>query len=496
MTMNDARHGLFDAVCTIDTLTRAWARVRSAHGSAGIDRVGLAAFEEHLGYHLQDLARELRAETYLPMPARRVALSKPNGDARAIGILAVRDRVAQRAVHNVLEPLCERRFRPCSYAYRPGRNTTQAVEAVLRARRDGRVWLADADIANFFDALDHAVLLRRVATVADDPRLLRLIGLWLEAGLIDPDSAPRPARSRAPLHAAAGVARWGIARLVDDDATPTLAADLAASFDPRLEGLRRAASGIALLLSSSGQLDAVARRLPSVKRPLLAVASGGAAIGVAASAALIVRRYASGGKRRGTMQGSVLSPLLSNLYLHPLDVALSQHYPCTIRYADDLLIACATEREAHEALAYLRRSLAALGLKLREDKTSVHHVDQPFRYLGWQIAAGAAIPPGQPSPPTRADWSLSFVEPTAQPALPAALDGLDPDRPRPVPVQPATGEGSSGDTSRAMARRLMRHGDAAVRSVGSKAMRRVTGRERVDQRPVGGNVSAMPQRHN
>lgn len=385
---------LFDDVCSVDNLTRAWVSVRAAHGAAGIDRVSVADFEAHWVANIADLARALREETYLPLPAPRVALSKPGGGARTIGLLAVQDRLVQRAVHNVVAPLFERRFLPCSYGYRPGRNTAQAVAAVLAGRNAGYVWAVDADIAAFFDALDHQLLLREVVGVVGDRKVVRLIALWLDAGLLDPAAPPPPAvPSAAPrVWMRAGIdyaTRWSIARL---GAAPLAAIEDDDPTDPRVEGLRRAASGLALVaLSSSGDAYQVARRLTAGHDRWRLAAAGGVAAGLAA-AGLALRRRDAGERSIGTLQGAVLSPLLANAYLHPLDVALRRRYPHVVRYADNVLVLCRSRDEAQEALDCLRATLADLRLALNEEKTLLRHIDAPFVFLGYRIADGEAVP--------------------------------------------------------------------------------------------------------
>ncbi len=315
-------YALLDEVCAAENLISAWDKVRATHGAAGVDHVSIAAFEQHWRANLAQLERELREQTYRPRPTLALTIEKPDGSARHLGVLTVRDRVAQRAVYAVIAPLFERLFLDCSYAYRPGRSTAQAVAAVLRARRRGYVWAVDADIDAFFDTLDQRILLRRVGLVVRDAAILRLIRLWLEAGALKA-SAPVPAHG-------IGMTRVGRA---DDE------------------------------------------RAGHWPRPR----AGGARV-----------RMPVAPRLHGTVQGAVLSPLLANAYLHPVDAALSRRRPHVIRYADDLLILCRTREEAAEALHDLRVALACVGLRLAEEKTSIHHVDTPFRFLGYRIAAGRA----------------------------------------------------------------------------------------------------------
>lgn len=133
-----------------DTLQEAWHRVLLRGGGPGVDGVTTEAFALDAQAQLAMLATELREGRYRPLRPRWVEVAKEGGGIRRLGVLAVRDRVVQVALHMILSPLWERRFLPCSYAYRPGRSALQAVAAVEAALKEGREWVVDADIASFF----------------------------------------------------------------------------------------------------------------------------------------------------------------------------------------------------------------------------------------------------------------------------------------------------------------------------------------------------------
>jgi group II intron reverse transcriptase/maturase len=266
-------HALHDKVFRRDVLERAWELVRANRGAAGIDRQTIADVEQYgVSRLLDELAADLKEQTWRPLAARRVFIPKPGtSEQRPLSIPTVRDRVVQTAVKIVIEPIFEADFLSCSFGFRPKRSTHDALQVLIDEAWDGNRWVTESDIANCFEAIPHSGLMSALEERICDRTLLKLMRAMLRAGVMEQGAVARSAT--------------------------------------------------------------------------------------------------------GTPQGGVISPVLCNVYLHRLDRQWATRGAGTlVRYADDLLAICPTEREAKAALAAMTSILAEMGLELKAAKTRIVHL--------------------------------------------------------------------------------------------------------------------------
>lgn len=270
---------LLERALSPDVLNLSWKRLRS---DKTVWRPGLPRWEmeRNLVLHLQELVDDLKTGRYRPAPLRQFTILKGDGKQRVLSALSLRDKLAQRAVLTVLEPLGERLFHNDSFGYRPRRNTEMAHQRACERIRCGLPWLVDGDIVKFFDMIPHRPLQKTLKRHIADRELLRLIDLWLAEGA-----------------------------------------------------------------SSQGFLSA----------------------------------------RRGIAQGAVISPLLCNLYLHELDLALAGKNIPFVRFADDFLLFAPDERKAEAARTFVARQLELMELALHPEKTQVVKSHKGLVFLGHRL---------------------------------------------------------------------------------------------------------------
>jgi RNA-directed DNA polymerase len=176
-------HSLYDKVFALPNLEQAWKRVAENNGAAGTDKVTVKQFSENAAERLRQLSLDLRQKTYRPLAVRRFFIAKDAGGKRPLGIPTVRDRIVQQALRQILEPIFEGVFSTRSHGFRPGRGSPTALNVVEQAIRSGYSWVVDADIASFFDTVDHEKLLTAVNEEIADGSVLRLIRYILTSGV-------------------------------------------------------------------------------------------------------------------------------------------------------------------------------------------------------------------------------------------------------------------------------------------------------------------------
>jgi group II intron reverse transcriptase/maturase len=151
-----------------------------------VDGVTWADYGQDLETNISDLHARVQAGRYRAKPSRRVYIPKADGRQRPLGIASLEDKVVQRAVVEVLNAVYEVDFRGFSYGFRPGRGPHHALDALAVGISQKRVnWVLDADIRDFFNQLDHSWLRKFLEHRIADKRILRLIGKWLAAGVIE-----------------------------------------------------------------------------------------------------------------------------------------------------------------------------------------------------------------------------------------------------------------------------------------------------------------------
>lgn len=167
-------------------LVEAFRKVKRSKGAPGIDGQSIDVFEADLGAELRRLRDELQDKSYRPLPVRRVEIPKPDGGVRKLGIPAVRDRVVQQMMLDVLQPIFEPHFHPSSYGYRPGRGCHHAIgKAQLFVHRYEMPYVVDMDLSKCFDRLDHELIIRQVRTRVSDGSMLKLLRRFLESGVME-----------------------------------------------------------------------------------------------------------------------------------------------------------------------------------------------------------------------------------------------------------------------------------------------------------------------
>jgi group II intron reverse transcriptase/maturase len=172
---------------TVDALKRAYRRL-DAKSAPGVDGVAKQEYGRKLDANLHELHEHLKTGKYRASPVKRIWIEKPDGGDRPLGLPTTEDKIVQSAVAEILSCIYEEDFLGFSYGFRPGRNQHQALRALQTALQKGKVnWVLDADLSKFFDTIDHKELMSVIERRVKDRSLLRLIGKWLAAGVVEED---------------------------------------------------------------------------------------------------------------------------------------------------------------------------------------------------------------------------------------------------------------------------------------------------------------------
>lgn len=186
-TQGNERSGasdLMERVCERPNLQAALKRVRKNKGSPGIDGMTVDELPAHLREHWPGLREQLLAGTYQPNAVKQQLIPKATGGVRKLGIPTVLDRFIQQALLQVLQPMLDPGFSQHSHGFRPGHRAHDAIVEAQRYVQDGRKWVVDVDLEQFFDRVNHDVLMGRLAKRIGDRRILGLIRRYLGAGIL------------------------------------------------------------------------------------------------------------------------------------------------------------------------------------------------------------------------------------------------------------------------------------------------------------------------
>jgi RNA-directed DNA polymerase len=183
-------YALYDRVYRRDTLETAYRLCRKKNGKAGIDGISFSMIESSAGgvkTFIDGLEQSLKEQSYRPKPVKRTYIRKKNGKLRPLGIPCICDRVIQRALLLIIDPIFEADFLDCSHGFRPTRNAHNAISQIQDNLKAGRTEVYDADLSSYFDTIDHDILMELVSKRIADRSVLKLIRMWLKSPISETD---------------------------------------------------------------------------------------------------------------------------------------------------------------------------------------------------------------------------------------------------------------------------------------------------------------------
>lgn len=175
---------LMEQIVSLSNLEQACRRVIRNGGTGGIDKMNVTELGKWFRLSWRGLQSDLLQGKYEPSAVRLVEIPKPKGGVRLLGIPTVKDRLIQQAIHQVLSPKYEETFSPTSYGFRIGRRCEQAVRQLSHYIRLGKTYIVDIDLSKFFDEVNHDRLMSRLSSRIGDKRVLKLIHLYLQSGIL------------------------------------------------------------------------------------------------------------------------------------------------------------------------------------------------------------------------------------------------------------------------------------------------------------------------
>jgi len=176
---------LLTKIVNYENLSRAYKQVKRNNGSSGVDEMEIDDFGQWLQKNLDDLRTRITNGEYQVETVRKVEIPKPTGGSRVLGIPTVKDRFIQQAIQQILNRYYDPLFSKHSYGFRPGRDAHQAILQATQYIKEGKEWVVDIDLENFFDRINHDRLMQRLSKGIGDKRLLRLINAYLKAGIME-----------------------------------------------------------------------------------------------------------------------------------------------------------------------------------------------------------------------------------------------------------------------------------------------------------------------
>ena len=274
---------IFKRLTTKSALLDAWRVIQKKRKAGGIDRVTVGFFEKDFDRNIDTLLYSLQNDSYVPEPYERINIKKDNkpDEYRPLSLPIINDKIVQQALKQELEPLFNPVFLDVSYAYRYGKGPAKAIARIFHIVTTNNInWAVCADIDQFFDAIDHKILLAELQKKVNEPQINKLVQMWLKIGVVNP------------------------------------------------KGMYEETSF-------------------------------------------------------GVAQGGIISPLFSNIYLHPFDVYMTEKGCHYVRYADNFILMAENKRKIEKdfkAATYFLNEV--LKLRLNKQKYWFNHLDLGFVFMG------------------------------------------------------------------------------------------------------------------